>query len=139
MQIDKQIQDQWIRGFSPLIDGILYADGVLTSIRIENEADGLSISKQGSYLLDAIEIFVEVDISSTLSYEGTEIGCGASGMGDEGFFYCSKKEKLLWIAFFQGSNPFVNVRMEKGLALVTNNWGHSLQFAPADPLTVKAR
>lgn len=139
MDIQTQMQDGWNKGLCPLIDGILYTDGVLTSVKVENGGDGLTISKQGSCLLDSIECFVEIDISSTLDYEGAEIGCGASSMGDEGFFYCSKEGVLLWVAFFQGSNPFVDVKMEKGLAVVTNNWGHNLQFHPSDPSTIEAR
>jgi len=64
---------------------------------------------------------------------------GECGMGADGFVAVEElnTKKLRWIAFFDFSNPFYSVAIEKNFILVTNNLSEEWQFAVDSPWEIE--
>ena len=65
---------------------------------------------------------------------------GECGMGSDGFVAMQASEvpdSLQWLAFFDFSNPFESVRLEKGFIKARNNIGEEWHFARSSPWRIE--
>lgn len=113
----------------PSINGIVYPDGGIQLIQIESDWDakdkykyelGDYVSVEQLHWNDCAILFRKKFPSRQI-----EVLCGEGDYGSDGFVavISNKNSELLWVAFFECSNPFNNVDVEGSnlLAWSTND------------------
>ena len=148
--IAAMIQEMWKEGKCPLIDGVLFDDGRLFACKYKRvEIRGMSgfsaeiPDKKPSAIESAIDMnvdFSEIDPSFVAidAGNGIKYSCGEGGFGGDGFVSCSSlpDDHLYWIAFFQRSNPFDDITINKHEIIARNNLGHLWRFSIEDPTDI---
>lgn len=140
------IQQAWTERRCPIINGIVFASGVIRWIDLDERFEaGRAVSdlcrsgETSIAILEKAEGLRWSDVSIikevVCDERGLLIQVGEGSMGGDGFVaaleYSSKR--LLWVAFFENSNPFVDVKIEGDLVLATNNHGTYWSFPVHDP------
>ena len=138
------IQTAWKDERCPILNGIVFGTGHVKLLHVEfspksggadytvkeygtTDIGLLEESKQltWTYLGQLFETFDKK--------QGIRISCGEGGMGGDGFVAVSKgtEDWLEWIAFFDCSNPFVEIKALDdeivGMTNIDNIWRFSLQ------------
>jgi hypothetical protein len=118
--IDTDLQTHWAAEQCPIIDGIIFSDGRLRLMTVEwvrGQAGRLELSvSPGGWTSVA-----ELASNSRLQWTGIIPLCntedlarklrvigGEGGLGSDGFVAVTSADNgaIVWIAFFNGSNPF---------------------------------
>jgi hypothetical protein len=126
----QELIGKWRQGFLPIIDGIVWPSGVLESVRVAfQRKNGRFVLARGSVSRSSLQQLESLGRLSWTRVGKCCEGCdqarglraigGAGGMGGDGFVALESglSDSLIWIAFFENSNPFEGLRFE-GLSLV---------------------
>ncbi len=139
---------KWSEGEVPVMNGIMVSRGRLHLVRAIDPPRCLPMSLQLVKELDLATLFESdwtIAIPSARACDpisGMIAVGGECGMGSDGFVAVQssdKPESLLWLAFFDFSNPFDSVRFEEGFLKVTNNLLEEWSFSLTNPWQVKIR
>lgn len=133
---------QWSAERCPIIDGIVFGDGrvKLISADWQKQADGRLgiVLKPGGWTTLA-----ELHAKGQLQWTGTIALCeavdlaknirvlgGEGGLGSDGFVANVRSDngKIVWIAFFNNSNPFEVVQIHNHHVLAKTNLGTWWRF-----------
>ena len=141
-----KIQEQWTEQRCPIINGILFASGRIAWINVDEKFDGGSLyyaldqpsETSITELIEEGELqWTDLTILKELSSEGSNllVQIGEGAMGGDGFVATSDRasKKLLWLAFFENSNPFVDVEITDDVIQVQNNHSISWRFPITTP------
>jgi len=138
---NSDLQKRWLEGYCPIVNGIVHANGkiqrldVLVSGRYPSlevkteigESTSLSILEAAGHLewTGCTPLRKASDPTSDLLVEA-----GECGMGADGFVAVSRlsTEALVWLAFFDCSNPFISIRIGKNMVLVKSTHGNTWKF-----------
>ncbi len=140
--IQKRIQQLWKQEECPLLDGILYADGTLITLEISDypERNGypLELIVKSIRSIEDYEHNVNLTPICKEYFSNGGIICGGSSYGSEGFVAIQKVDgSLLWIALFDNSNPFVELKLlSKYFIQVKNNLDEYWLFCIQEPSKV---
>lgn len=139
------IEQKWEEECVPLISGFVFPTGEILWVDIYCNEDNNFIYEKG----EASKLNIEDLISKEDFYwiyvtelkrreykdENIIVSCGEGSYGGDGFVEVRSylENKLLWIAFFDNSNPFVEVKVEERKIIATNNQGCDWVFSVDDP------
>ncbi len=138
------IQTAWKDEQCAMINGIVWGSGLMKLLDIDfihdskgsiyvinavKEMDAGELKKSG--LLELTDIIQLAELFE--NEKGIRISCGEGGWGGEGFVAVSRIEGdyLIWIAFFDVSNPFVKISFHENEIFGVTNLGNTWKF-PVD-------
>lgn len=132
----------WLSYQVPVANGVVRPDGRVHRIRPRDSRCGLPqpLSSEGECDLRSLADLVWTSASPyppvTDAQTGLVCVVGEGGMGADGFVALQSgadRETLLWLAFFDFSNPFESVRFEAGMLKARNNMDEEWHFDIAEP------
>lgn len=139
--IQDLIQQRWNDEECPLFDGILFGDGDIVLMecrthvrdsRLETIVRPLARSSLGSFLDYNPEGWVSITPMASFDGEsgGLVVTCGEGAQGGDGFVAVCEADdqRLKWLAFFQGSNPFKRVTVEHDRVVAVSTHDHVWTF-----------
>jgi len=134
------ITDLWLSGKLPGWDGLYRADGSAWAARIDDSVPNgfVLMAPLGltAMLRDSPEWVTEYDITTERQLPDCSgyLCCGEAAHGSEGFFArLDAGRDLVWVAYFEDSNPFVEIAFEGNRAVVTSNLGRPVLIDLDDP------
>ena len=146
------LDEHWSRGFCPIINGIVFSSGKIDWVNIELRSTpgstqfhltpGTSTSLEDLEKEDDLEWTTVITLSECQSQRlNLKVICGEGGLGSDGFVAVSEfsSKDLLWIAFFECSNPFIKIHLQNGVVTAETTLGNSWVFPVFSPekVTVK--
>jgi hypothetical protein len=139
---------QWAEGKVPILNGVIEASGRVHLVRAIDPPRSLPLALPLEQEVD-FALLPEAAWTSALPFEkvidpAAKIIAvvGECGMGSDGFVAvqaADQPQSLLWLAFFDFSNPFESVRFDGGLLKATNNLNEEWSFALSAPWQVEIR
>ena len=153
---DKQsgqiIQKAWKEEKCPIINGIIFGNGKVVlldvedfhsiirkrmqkkSIKVISHSDLNELEDTNRLEWSYITELFEINDSS----RGIRISCGEGGMGADGFVAVTQEgtDVLEWIAFFDISNPFMEIHIHDNEIIATTNLGDKWHFLMNKPESV---
>ena len=134
----------------PIVSGIVYANGDVDWINVDllTLAGGvahirLSAGRPTSVgqLADEGELNwtgIETICEAVDSERHIKVVAGEGSMGADGFvaLYRPSDNQLIWIAFFENSNPFVDVELGEADVLAKTSLANAWRFPLASPSSV---
>lgn len=134
MNVQDRIQHAWNESKCPLVNGVVFDSGQVCQLRIRvlqirqtwvewlEPAGRMDLQE---YLAQHGDSWVECTplAEAACAALGVQIVCGGGPLGADGFCAaCRAADRhLLWLAFFQDSNPFEYVEVHEDAAFVVNN------------------
>jgi hypothetical protein len=135
----------WLSEESPIVNGIMFADGSIQSI----EPCDLPRSP-GTIQLVAGEqanlcLFAHLEPTGLIPLcrvedkrKGIVVIGGEGGMGSDGFVaFTNSQNQILWMAFFEFSNPFVSVELRDEEIVAVNNLNEKWYFQVENPSMIR--
>jgi hypothetical protein len=128
----QSIQDLFRAERWPIVSGVYFDSGEVVLIEYARDlwiCPGArstleSIVEMGRGMNWLNGLFTAEDPRSDLRVE-----CGEGSHGPEGFVALSRRDgHLMWLAYFEHSNPFVTAAIEGGRINATSNLGHRWSF-----------
>jgi hypothetical protein len=148
------IQKKWSEGFGLHVQGHVYGTGRVLLCDCKKIKSGKSLStlvsvaeelQLDSFLAsDEEDAWVDLTECDGKSIEDKNIrlSCGEGAMGNEGYVAVSEldSKRLIWMAFFTCSNPFMEISYENGTIIAENTYEQEWVFPVLNPeaLTIRA-
>lgn len=138
------LQQQWMNEHCPMINGIIFPSGYVQEIHAAYLKDSYDfhLEKGGNVSLsDGDDLdWVVITTLAECCLPGThqKVVCGETGWGGDGFLALVDSELAVfkWLAFFDFSNPFVQVDVNEGVVLARTNLDHLWSFPIEQPENV---
>ncbi len=135
----------WLQRKVAIVNGVTESSGVVHAVEPVDSPRllPLKLSQKtacnGEALSDVSCTHATVLSEISNSEHEITVFVGECGMGADGFVAVEElnTKKLRWIAFFDFSNPFYSVAIEKNFILVTNNLSEEWQFAVDSPWEIE--
>lgn len=140
------IQQKWREELCPGLNGVLFASGELvlmecTLLMEESVTQARVQPLARSTLNSALEFnenlwtFITELASCSWEKGNLRLSCGEGSMGSDGYVAAvrSDDERLVWVAFFDCSNPFQDIRVVDAEAVVVSTHGHVWRFPLEHP------
>lgn len=113
----------------PIINGVLYSDGNYDDMFIftdKNKKRNIYHSNTRlQFLFSKDTVYSNIIIQSGIICNDLNCKaiCGEGSFGGDGFVLLESLTtgKMLWLASFDNSNPFINIQRDKNGFIVTNN------------------
>lgn len=115
------IKELWQNENLPTKDGLYFVDGRSFSAIIDATLDDVNfLVKRDQFDLEAFlrdnsDCLTTIDITKKVLLNEQEgyLCCGEAAHGSEGFFArLDINEKLVWVVYFEESNPFVDIKVD---------------------------
>lgn len=128
------VNNAWKEGCLPVINGIIYSNGCIEKMGILQVGD---VKKVGTIkkmhineLKKDVVSFIVVNDTYDDMANRLRIYCGEGSYGGDGFVAVESldKEQIVWVAFFEDSNPFDKIILEENKLNVINNLKENWQF-----------
>ena len=145
----KTIQQMWEDKSWPIRNGIYFADDTVAVLKIlmpwENSEEAVSVSVAGSATLEqAEELRENKETHLAQLCEQANVGLdlrvvgGEGSHGSEGFIAVIElsTRHLVWLAYFDCSNPFEKVSLENGIVTAISNLRHAWHLPLTEPATL---
>ena len=142
----KSTQQMWENRTWPVRNGLYIADGTVALLKVsmpwETSDKRISVIVSGSAKLEQIHELRENRLTHLASLcEESNAGlkltifAGEGAHGSEGFVAVSQTTTghLMWLAYFDCSNPFEKVLLKNGIVTAVSNLGHSWHFPLTQP------
>jgi hypothetical protein len=137
------IIDQWTQGRVPIFNGVIESSGRVHSVHPVDPPRRLPmklrVSTPGE--LPEVEWTTALPFEKVRDVESQMVAIvGECGMGSDGFVALQateNSESLIWLAFFDFSNPFESVRLEGGVIKARNNIGEEWHFTQSSKWKVE--
>lgn len=129
----------------PIINGILYPDGNFEKVNIITYEDRKRTIQQNKIKI-VFPFSKDTDYSGIIIQSGIICNdlnckaiCGEGSFGGDGFVMLESLTtgKMLWLASFDNSNPFINIQCDKNGFIVTNNCYEKWYFDISDTGNIK--
>lgn len=140
------LQERWSGGACPIINGIAFPSGVVRWLNVEEEigSEQTTIVLEPASPTSLLELQQEGSLDWTQCTQlhewsdqslGLGVSCGEGGLGADGFVavFNLDANKLIWLAFFECSNPFVGSRIEDDAVYAETTHGHKWVFPLESP------
>jgi hypothetical protein len=139
---------QWKAERCPLINGIVFGDGRVKLVsadwrKQENGRLGLVLEPSGWTTLAELHRRGELRWTETMGSlceavdptRNIQVQVGEGALGSQGFVACLRNDsgEIMWIAFFDSSNPFEVVQVHDDRVLAKTNLGTWWQFPLDSP------
>ena len=141
-----QIIAEWLQGKVPVVNGVIEAGGQVHRVCPVDLPRMLPMTLRENGPTEFARL-PSVEWTIALPFEkvrdaGSEMIAivGECGMGSDGFVAIQATERpdsLLWVAFFDFSNPFESVRLEGSLIKALNNRSAEWRFARSAPWRIE--
>ncbi len=129
----------------PIVNGILYPDGNFEQVNIITDENWKRTVRQNQ--IKTVFPFINNTVYSDIIVQseiicddlGCKAVCGEGSYGGDGFVMLENliTKKLLWLASFDNSNPFISIQRDKNGFIVTNNCNEKWYFDISDTDNVK--
>lgn len=147
------IEKNWSKNMLPLVNGIVYPSCKVVFVDVRYGESSNLYERENSFVttveeLDSTGDLGWVYISSLFKKESNEgaftVSCGEGDMEGDGFvsLYSNVEKRLLWIAFFDNSNPFVEAEVDGSMVRARTNLDYLWSFpidSPEDFVIEKAK
>ena len=141
MSIDEAVREKLLEGECPTFDGIIFGTGaiVLLECSVLSGETGLSVRVR-PLARSTLESLLEsnpqswTSLTSMMSYRDEEaqllLSAGEAAWGSEGFVEVRdlQTNALKWLAIFQSSNPFKEVRLAGDSVVAVSTYDHVWTF-----------
>ncbi|HMK46979.1 MAG TPA: hypothetical protein VK436_10170 [Methanocella sp.] len=145
--METSIESLWKAEKCPIVNGIIYPNG---SVKLLNPkyVDGFKRIPEysGITTIKKLSETREVDFTYLIECEcinvdvmNLKIYCGGAGLGGDGFVAVSHDDELMWIAFFEYSNPMIKVEWKHSKVIAYSNVGDKWIFDVHNPEFVKVQ
>lgn len=137
------ITELWKNGKLPIKSGLYFADNKSFFIELnlngDAKIDSIKEFDFESFYLSDPEWVTTIDITQIMQLEdGHYFCCGEGANGSEGFFsLLDSKKNLLWVVYFEESNPFSDFSIEKTTAMITSTSGVEIKLDLFNPKTME--
>lgn len=130
------IQEKWREGLAPIVNGIQFADGKICQLE-STSPESTENSKPTETKLETLKDKNEIQWAHYMELHfieiharGIRLCCGEGSMGGDGYVAAVdiKSNLLIWVAYFDYSNPFINVKLNNDSIVATNNSGDQWYF-----------
>lgn len=137
----------WSEGRCPILNGVFYPDDTVVPLDVEEHEDGSPPDVRARDAVSLNEVagpveWTSLGVLAEASVPGLDarVAVGQGGMGGDGFvaLLVGAEGKLEWLAFFDCSNPFEEVRVEGRDVLAVSNLGVEWRFPVTHPEAVTA-
>jgi hypothetical protein len=128
-------------GACPILNGLLYPDGSV--LLVDSLPSGPGAPTFGPRTsLDALDATEPLEwttvgtLAEAVSPDGSYSAVGGEGgMGGDGFVAvtAAADKRLLWVAFFEDSNSFEEIRFDGGDVVARSNLGREYRFPVTAP------
>jgi hypothetical protein len=140
------IQEKWSEELCPGLNGVLFSNGELvlmdcallldenkTQVRVRPLAH-TTLSSALNFDENLWTFITEMD-SYSWKEGGLRLSCGEGSMGSDGYVAAVRipDEQLVWIAFFDCSNPFQEIKVINNEAVAVSTYGHTWNFPLEHP------
>lgn len=123
--------ENWNEGMVPIVNGIVFPDGVVWPVQPADQPRPLPLSliimKEAETRLKEQTAWTGAlpSVEATESNIGRKAIAGECGGGSDGFvaLFESNSEELIWVAFFDFSNPFEALSFDGDWVVARNNLG----------------
>ena len=137
----RDLEQAWQQGACPIVNGLLFPDGTVLPVNILPSRAGAPTFEPRTTLkaLDAsapLEWTAIGVLAHAVSLDGSYSAVGGEGgMGSDGFVAVTlgPDKQLLWVAFFDHSNPFEEIRFDGEDVVARSNLGREYRFPVASP------
>jgi hypothetical protein len=137
------LQGLWDARRLPIVSGIFFASGEVRTLIERTNDDGQTELLKGEvrnideiHSADAVP-YTAIDATCQARIEfGSrciELHCGEGGYGGDGFVCAAENGAVLWLAFFEYSNPFLSVAGDDACVIAKNNCGEEWRFPLDSP------
>ena len=135
----------WLQRKVAIVNGVTESSGVVHAIEPIDSPRLLPVKLNQKSVCNE-DVFGDLSCTHAIILSETSnseheitVFVGECGMGADGFVAVEElnTKNLRWIAFFDFSNPFHSVAIEKNLILATNNLNEEWQFAIESPWEIK--
>ena len=140
------IQELWAAGRIPIVSGIFFASGEVHTLIASYESGGETRISHGEVLsidnicLNEGVLYTSIDslFQAVFLFDSRNIKifCGEGGYGGDGFVCATENDAVLWMAFFEYSNPFMKAEQDGGYLIVKNNCDEEWRFPIDNPQDV---
>jgi len=123
MSEEQIIQTQWQRWMCPIFSGIVYGDGTIVQVEMQRSEPLTQIARVmhrsgiGEFVKNHPDDWTELIslCEVTVPERDYRLVAGEGGFGGDGFVALARNSDnhLIWIAFFDNSNPFIEVSINK--------------------------
>ncbi len=129
----------------PIINGVLYPDGNYDDMFIvtdkNNKRNIYHSNTRLQFPFSDDTVYSSIIIQSEIICDdlNCKAVCGEGSYGGDGFVMLENliTKKLLWLASFDNSNPFISIQRDKNGFIVTNNCNEKWYFDISDTDNVK--
>jgi len=128
------VNNAWKEGYLPIINGIIYPNGCIEQMEIilDGEIKKVNVIKKMNIneLIEEEVSYIVINDTCEDIVNRVRIYCGEGSYGGDGFVAVEslKNNQLIWIAFFEESNPFEKIKSSENNLNVINNLKESWQF-----------
>ncbi len=116
---EQMIQNKWKSRMCPIVNGIMFGNGKIVELEAD-KFEGITLHPQiqritsiETFVLEHGDYWTSLDelCGFDLLSRNLRITGGEGGFGGDGFVALSHSsdDQLIWIAFFEDSNPFIQV------------------------------
>ena len=143
---DLQVFSRWKHNEIPIVNGIVFPNGQIEAMTIECEGGNRTAKQNGKTTLQELENRSELYYSNIMtnhhiqtSDELYDIYCGEGSYGGDGFIVVTSEHGnyLVWIAFFEDSNPFIKVQYKEDFVYGFNSLNEKWSFKLKAPTEIK--
>lgn len=137
----RDLEGAWQQGACPIVNGLLFPDGsVLPVLSLPSRAGAPTFGQRTT--LKALDASAPLQwtavgaLTHAVSADGSFSAVGGEGgMGSDGFVAVAMRadNRLLWIAFFDDSNPFGEIAFDGGDVVARSTLGREFRFPVASP------
>ncbi|MEO6315867.1 MAG: hypothetical protein ABIU63_17750 [Chitinophagaceae bacterium] len=133
----------------PTVNGIIYPSGIIQLVDAKSEwshSEAIKLVPAGQTSIAKLEENDNLEWNSCAVLDRTvnekenlEVLTGECAFGSEGFVALLEftTQKLIWLAFFTDSNPFIHPRIERGLVYATSTLNCKWRFDFKEPANIQ--
>ncbi len=150
--VEELIQEKWREELCPGLNGVLFFNGemILMECALLMQESSTQVRVQPlarSTLKSAMEFNENLwtcitELASSSWEEGDlRLSCGEGSMGSDGYVAAARisDDQLIWIAFFDCSNPFHKIKIVDKKAVAISTHGHMWIFPVEHPERVSVQ
>jgi hypothetical protein len=137
----RDLERAWQQHSCPIVNGILFPNGSVVPVvgwpsRIGSPTFGPRTTLRELDAIEPVEWTKLGPLAQAVSPDGAFLAVGGEGgMGADGFvaLMAGSDKHLVWLAFFDDTNPFEAIRFEAGCVAASTSLGREFRFPVADP------
>lgn len=144
-----QVATAWLHEQCAIVNGVMFPDDRVYLVSVTSRPRQSPLVACSEETVSISSVFGDADVEFTeltglfeAEYpdRGLVVACGEGGMGGDGFVAVLKSgnRELVWLAFFDASNPFIRASLAGDIVHAVSSLGHCWRFPVDRPERVSA-